>query len=185
MATRYKAKLGSTHPDLDMLDTMWDENEEICNRKGQATAKEAARGALDFYRLKANPPASAATLRSQLEHALGVTLSKRVLKQAPVDKFDQLGQQIASAARARSMTAGADKARLVGFLTDVLTQLTGQQATGGGSLSDTEKAVKARPSDMFDALLTGAAQAQATTVKESKARMAAHQGENPSPWWKK
>jgi hypothetical protein len=79
MATRYKAKVGSKHPDLDMLDTIYDENEQTHTKYGAAVAKEAARGALDFYRLKAAPSAD---LRAAVVHALGSKLAAKVFGQS-------------------------------------------------------------------------------------------------------
>lgn len=154
MATRYKAKSGGTSPDLDLLDTMWDENEQV-HTKSAAVAKEASRGALDFYRLKAAPPADPAALRAALTHALGGTLAAKVLKQASSGVLAQALARLGMACDERAKTDG-DQA-IADYIDKVTAHISPTQATAGGTLADDEKATK-EVRNSFDAQMGGVSQ---------------------------
>lgn len=192
MTTRYKAKVGSTNPDLDMLNTLDAEHDAVYQQYGESVAKECARGTLDFHRLKARPPQNAAALRAALVHALGAPLAAKVfgrsLKQAPADEFDQLVTQIADAARARAMALGGDKAQTLKYLQNVLAQISGQQNAGNATLADDEKAMtkEARWSaarNALDGQLMGAAGA-ARAMTQGAQELSDALGMHNDPWYK-
>jgi hypothetical protein len=93
-----------------------------------------------------------------LPAAIGLIAGEKVAKKLkaapPGDEFDQLGQQIAAAARAHAMTAGADREQVVQHLQSVIAQLS---PTGGRSKLDDQGAqtTKAHQPDVLQTIIQG------------------------------
>jgi hypothetical protein len=79
------------------------------------------------------PRAAKTTLGDRLiatYKSAAATLPVKLKASPPVDDFDQLGQQIAAAARTQAMQAGSDRATIMAHLRTVLAQLSDVQPKG-------------------------------------------------------
>lgn len=94
----------------------------------------------------------------------GQTLAMK-FKDAPLDEFDQLGQEFTRLLRARALAPGGDKSSEVKGARAYLAQLSGQRPHGDGTLSDIEKSrttgKAAQPRSLDDLLAGGVRSRQA------------------------